>query len=124
METYLSNENVEQIYSLVKTKIEDQTNQNLDHHPKFKTKMVTLMDKIYQSSPNDDLLVLNKKAVASIVPFFRKLVQKKAKNQSQNQSNNPYSYGTPQGIVSNYGPNQAINPNPVSSQGNYNPDLG
>jgi hypothetical protein len=127
-DTFFSNDNVEYLYSLVRGKIHDQTNKNLDHYPKYKTNMAPLMEKVYSSADGNhkqDILYLNKKAVSGIVPFFRQLVNKKTTKLTTG------GYGIHHPIVSNYSPNNAVNPNPqrsmmenpISSNSTYDSNL-
>lgn len=124
-DTFFSSDNVELMYSLVRSKIQDQTHQNIDHNPKYKTTMTPLMQKVYEkvdASNRHDLTYLNKKAIGTIVPFFKNLVQKKTRTGG---------YGVQRPTVSNYAPNMAINPNPqrgimdnpVNSNSTFDPNL-
>ena len=120
MANFLSNSNTDYIYGLVRDKVLQQTNYDLDTSAKYHSNMKPLMKKVYSSIDEhnrNDLTLLNKKAVSNIIPFFRNLAQKKMKS---NQG-----YGIPEQITTNYSPNIGINPinNPISSNSQYNSNL-
>lgn len=126
MDNFFSDKNTDLIYGIVRDKILQQTNYDIDSSSKYYSNMTPLMKKVYNSIDQNnrgDLLYLNKTALSTIVPFFSKTANKKTRQ------NSTQGYGIPNQITSNYTPNTALNPrnnimeNPISSNGQYNSNV-
>lgn len=119
---FFSDQNTDLIYGIVRDKIIQQTNYDIDSSPKYYSNMKPLMKKVYNSinqNNQNDLTYFNKKVLSTVIPFFSKSAQKKATTQG---------YGIPNQITTNYSPNMAMNPrnvmdNPISSISQYNPNV-